>query len=107
MLRCVSARRSARPTDAEAKFRIGDAVWRARSTRRRTRGCRAIVRGRPGTIVRHPRRARVSRTRACSADEDPQWLYTVRFDAKALWGEDTTASAVHVDCWEPYLEAAP
>lgn len=38
--------------------------------------------------------------------EDPQWLYTVRFDAHELWGSDTTASAVHVDCWEPYLEPA-
>jgi nitrile hydratase beta subunit len=37
--------------------------------------------------------------------EDPQWLYTVRFDAAALWGSNSTASAVFVDCWEPYLEA--
>ena len=38
--------------------------------------------------------------------ENPQWLYSVRFDAHELWGPDTTASAVHVDCWEPYLEPA-
>jgi nitrile hydratase len=37
--------------------------------------------------------------------EAPQWLYTVRFDATELWGSDTTANAVFVDCWEPYLEA--
>jgi hypothetical protein len=37
--------------------------------------------------------------------EAPQWLYTVRFEASELWGADTTATAVHVDCWEPYLEA--
>jgi nitrile hydratase len=35
--------------------------------------------------------------------EDPQWLYTVRFEARVLWGDDTTASAVHADLWEPYL----
>ena len=29
---------------------------------------------------------------------------TVRFEARELWGEDTTASVVHVDAWEPYLE---
>jgi nitrile hydratase beta subunit len=38
--------------------------------------------------------------------EDPKWLYSVRFDAAELWGPDTTASAVHVDCWEPYLVPA-
>ena len=38
--------------------------------------------------------------------EDPQWLYSVRFEAAELWGPDTTASAVHVDCWEPYLVPA-
>ena len=38
--------------------------------------------------------------------EDPQWLYTVRFDALELWGADTTAATVCVACWEPYLTAA-
>ncbi len=33
------------------------------------------------------------------------YLYTVRFDASALWGQDTTATSVSVDCWEPYLNA--
>ncbi len=37
--------------------------------------------------------------------EHPAWLYTVRFDAQELWGQDTTADHVHVDCWEPYLMA--
>jgi nitrile hydratase subunit beta len=36
--------------------------------------------------------------------EDPQWLYTVRFTAKELWGKDTKDS-VCIDLWEPYLEA--
>jgi nitrile hydratase subunit beta len=31
-------------------------------------------------------------------------LYTVTFEAAALWGADSTASRVSVDCWEPYLE---
>lgn len=36
--------------------------------------------------------------------ERPTWLYTVEFDARELWGRDTTADSVCVDCWEPYLE---
>jgi hypothetical protein len=35
--------------------------------------------------------------------EDPQWLYTVRFGARELWGKDTK-DAVCIDLWEPYLE---
>ena len=36
--------------------------------------------------------------------EDPQWLYTVRFEASDLFGP-SAGHAVYVDCWEPYLEA--
>jgi nitrile hydratase beta subunit len=38
-------------------------------------------------------------------DEDPQWLYTVVFDAQELWGDQADASAkISVDAWEHYLE---
>lgn len=38
--------------------------------------------------------------------EDPQWLYTVRFDGVELWGEDAEPGmSVSVDAFEPYLEA--
>ena len=36
--------------------------------------------------------------------ENPQWLYTVRFSARELWGKDTKDS-VCIDLWELYLEA--
>ena len=39
--------------------------------------------------------------------EDPQWLYTVRFEGRELWGEDAEpGTAVSVDAFEPYLEPA-
>jgi nitrile hydratase subunit beta len=46
-------------------------------------------------------------TNARGAGEDPQWLYTVRFAARDLWGDsaDPTVS-VSVDAWDNYLEAA-
>jgi nitrile hydratase len=43
---------------------------------------------------------------AIGLGEQPHWLYTVRFDAADLWGDDTTAASVCVDCWEPYLDSA-
>ena len=37
--------------------------------------------------------------------ENPQWLYTVRFDGPELWGKDTDpALSISVDAWESYLE---
>jgi len=35
--------------------------------------------------------------------EQAQYLYTVTFDAHTLWGPDTTADSVSLNCWEPYL----
>lgn len=38
--------------------------------------------------------------------EDPQWLYTVVFGARELWGEQADASStVSIEAFEPYLEA--
>jgi nitrile hydratase beta subunit len=37
--------------------------------------------------------------------EAPQPLYSVRFEARELWGEDAEADqSVHLDLWESYLE---
>jgi nitrile hydratase beta subunit len=39
--------------------------------------------------------------------ENPQWLYTVTFDGRELWGEDGDASVkTSVDAWESYLDPA-
>jgi nitrile hydratase len=47
-------------------------------------------------------------TAAMDDGEEPQWVYTVRFTATELWGEqhaDPSAS-IYIDTWEPYLESA-
>ena len=39
--------------------------------------------------------------------EDPQWLYTIRFDGHELWGDDAEpGTAISIDAFEPYLEPA-
>ena len=96
------------PTEREpaapARFRPGDTV-RTRNVHPRThtrlpRYCRDKL----GTIVRLHGAHVFPDVNALGKGEDPQWLYTVRFDARELWGADTTASAVHADLFEPYLE---
>jgi nitrile hydratase beta subunit len=42
---------------------------------------------------------------ATGAGENPQWLYTVTFAGRELWGEASDPNLkVSVDAWEPYLE---
>ncbi len=62
------------------------------------------IRGRPGVITASHGAHVFPDSHAASGAEAPQPLYTVRFEAADLWGPDTTADAVSVDCWEPYLE---
>jgi nitrile hydratase beta subunit len=39
--------------------------------------------------------------------ENPQYLYSVRFSARELWGEAAAArDAVYIDLWEAYLDPA-
>ena len=39
--------------------------------------------------------------------DDPQWLYTVVFDGRELWGADADPTLkVSIDAFEPYLEPA-
>lgn len=46
-------------------------------------------------------------TNAHHLGETPQHLYSVRFEARDLWGADRPATdAVYVDLWESYLDAA-
>jgi nitrile hydratase beta subunit len=96
-----------RPSARAARFAPGDRV--------RTRNLN------PPTHTRLPRYARdkagiVEAVRGChvfpdtaaiGAGEDPQWLYTVAFSARELWGEDADpAITVSIEAFEPYLEPA-
>jgi nitrile hydratase len=93
-------REPARP----ARFAAGDRV-RARTMNPRTHTrLPRYVRGHVGVIERVHGAHVVPDVHAVTGDEDPQWLYTVRFSARELWGEDANAS-ISVDAWEPYLEA--
>ena len=96
--------RTAREPAASARYAIGAQVrTRAINPHSHTRLPR-YCRGKPGTIVANHGVHVFPDAHARGDGEEPQWLYTVRFEAHELWGTDTTAAAVHVDCWEPYLE---
>ena len=94
----------ARPASAKARFKVGDIVrtlqMHPRTHTRLPRYCR----GKRGQIILVHGAHVFPDTNAIGLGEQPQWLYTVRFDASELWGKDTTAASVSVDCWEPYLD---
>lgn len=64
------------------------------------------IRGRPGVVIASHGPHVFADRHAATGEEAPQPLYTVRFAAADLWGADTTADAICVDCWESYLEPA-
>jgi nitrile hydratase subunit beta len=97
----------ARPKQAPARFKPGDRV--------RTRNIH------PPTHTRLPRYARgrigvIEALRGCHVfpdtvaigkGEDPQWLYTVLFEGRELWGDNAEPSLkVSIEAFEPYLEPA-
>jgi len=87
----------------EARFAVGDRV-RARNTHPLTHTrLPRYVRGHVGTIERVHGAHVYPDVHAVTGEEDPQWLYTVRFTARELWGREDNAT-ISVDAWEPYLE---
>jgi nitrile hydratase len=96
-----------RPPSHEARFKPGDRV-RAKNIN-------------PATHTRLPRYARghegvIEAVRGCHVfpdsvvtghGEDPQWLYTVVFNARQLWGDNADPTLrVSIEAFEPYLEHA-
>jgi nitrile hydratase len=85
------------------RFAVGDRV-RARNTHPLTHTrLPRYVRGHVGTSSSCTAAHVFPDVHAVTGEEDPQWLYTVRFTRAELWGGTRNAS-ISVDAWEPYLE---
>ena len=98
---------TARAVAAPARFAPGDRV-RARAERvdHHTR-LPGYARGHIGTVTQVHGGHVFADAHAHGLGEDPQWLYTVAFEAGELWPDaDDPARLVSIDAWEPYLEAA-
>ena len=65
------------------------------------------VRGKNGTIARHHGIFVFPDTNAQFAGEKPQHVYSVRFKAQELWGEQASPrDSIYLDMWDDYLELA-
>ncbi|WP_306767924.1 SH3-like domain-containing protein [Martelella alba] len=94
-----------RSTDRPIRFTAGDKI-RAKNIHPygHTRLPR-YVRGCVGTIVHHHGSFVFPDTYAHGNGENPQHVYSVRFEAKALWGDTAENSAVYLDLWDDYIDA--
>ncbi len=96
-----------RPVSTAAKFHAGQRV-RARNIHpeHHTRLPR-YARGKTGVIDAVREGYVLPDTNAHGKGENPEWVYTVAFGARELWGEDADpALTVSIDAWESYLEPA-
>jgi nitrile hydratase subunit beta len=96
-----------RPAAAPAKFKPGDRV-RARNIHPATHTrLPRYARGHVGVVERDHGAQVFPDSDALESGENPQWLYTVVFDAAELWGpEADPTSKISIDAFEPYLEPA-
>lgn len=97
---------TSREPRAPNRFEIGDRVrTRADHVDHHTR-LPAYVSGQIGVVERVHGAHVFPDTNARGLGEQPQWLYTVVFNAIDLWDEAAPGQRVSVDAWDSYLESA-
>lgn len=94
-----------RPAPAPARFAVGERV-RARNIHPQTHTrLPRYARGRTGSIERIQGCHVFPDTVSTGQGEQPQWLYTVVFEGRELWGSDADPTlAVSIEAFEPYLD---
>ncbi|MFD7873707.1 nitrile hydratase subunit beta [Streptomyces sp. NPDC059766] len=99
-----SAEGSLRSVETPPAFGVGERVRaRSRSVPGHTRLPR-YVRGHSGVVeIIQPAHV-LPDTNAHFLGENPQYVYSVRFDSRELWGADAEPFTVTVDLYESYLE---
>lgn len=95
---------SDRTAQAPAKYKVGDSITTKNINPTHHTRLPRYLRGHVGEVVIVHGAHVFPDFSAHDKGENPQWLYTVRFKATDLWGEDKNANDhVHADLWEPYF----
>ena len=96
-----------RPAPSPARFKAGARV-RARNIHPRTHTrLPRYVRGHAGVVERVHGCLVFPDAVATAQGENPQWLYTVVFESRELWGPDADpALTISIEAFEPYLDPA-
>jgi nitrile hydratase len=96
-----------RPPQGPARYKPGDRV-RCKNIHPATHTrLPRYVRGHVGTVERIQGCHVFPDAAATGRGDNPQWLYTVCFDGRELWGPDADPSVkISIDAFEPYLDPA-
>ncbi len=94
-----------RPAVASARFAVGDRVRMKNMHPIGHTRLPRYVRGHAG-VIECVRGCHVFPDAVVAGrGEEPHWLYTVVFDGRELWGEESDPTLkVSVEAWEPYLD---
>jgi nitrile hydratase subunit beta len=105
--RVMSRGSFARPAQGPARYKPGDRV-RAKNMHPTTHTrLPRYVRGHVGTVERVHGPHVFPDSAAMGKGDNPQWLYTVCFQGRDLWGPDSDPTVmVSVEAFEPYLDPA-
>jgi nitrile hydratase len=91
---------------APARFKAGQRVRTRNMNPSGHTGLPRYARGRVGTVERDQGVFSLPDTSATFLGENPQHVYSVRFDARELWGDQAKPQdVVYLDLWDTYLDA--
>jgi nitrile hydratase len=103
--RIAAGSSTGRSLDHSARFSVGAQVRAKKINPASHTRLPRYARGKLGSIERVHGGHVFPDTNAMLAGEHPQYLYSVRFSARELWGETSSPrDAVYLDLWEEYLE---
>jgi ribosomal protein L21E len=92
-------------TDRAPRFQKGEQVRTIAANPWHHTRLPAYAKGKTGTIVDHRGSFVFPDSNAHGQGEQPQHVYSVRFEAADLWGaQHGDADALYLDLWEAYLE---
>ena len=96
-----------RPVNMPPRFVIGQPVRAKKINPTGHTRLPGYARGRTGIVDRIHGAHVFPDSNAHFRGEDPQHLYSVRFSARELWGEEAAPrDSVYIDLWESYLDPA-
>jgi len=96
-----------RPTNTESRFKAGDRVRAMNINPPTHTRLPRYARGRIGVVEAVRGYQVFPDSVVTGGGENPQWLYTVVFEGRELWGEKADPKLkVSVEAFEPYLEPA-
>jgi nitrile hydratase len=100
----ATGRSSARLINEAPKYKIGDTVRTITNSPKGHTRLPRYARGRTGTVITHHGAHVFADSAGAMTGENPQHLYTVRFTARELWGEQGhPRDTITLEMFESYL----